>query len=77
MSRRIRNLKEFVEAVKMLPSALVIVGYAFLGAKAGFWLASNGWPAWTALLAIAVIMFFGMWQAYLFYTKWPKKPPEK
>ena len=72
MTRRIRNMKDFVAALKMLPAALVVVGYAFLAAWVTGWLATNGWPIWFALVAWAAITIFGWWQAYLLVMTWEK-----
>lgn len=72
MTRRIRNMKDFVAALKMLPATLVVVGYAFLAAWVTGWLATNGWPIWLALCAWAGIMIFGFWQGYLFVMTWEK-----
>ena len=72
MTRRIRNLHDFLEAVKMIPFALVIAGYVFLAAWVTGWLAANGWPVWLAFCALIAITVFGLWQAYLFFTAWEK-----
>ena len=72
MTRRIRNMKDFVAALKMLPATLVVVGYAFLAAWVTGWLATNGYPIWFALCAWAAIMIFGFWQSYLFVMTWEK-----
>lgn len=72
MIRRIRNMKDFIEAVKMLPFALVLVGYTFLAAWVTGWLVTNGWPVWFAFCALIAIVVFGIWQGYLFFTSWEK-----
>ena len=72
MTRRIRNMKDFIEAVKIIPFALVIAGYVFLAAWVTVWLATNGWPVWIAFCALIAIVIFGLWQAYLFFTTWEK-----
>ena len=72
MTRRIRNMKDFIEAVKIIPFALVIAGYVFLATWVTVWLATNGWPVWIAFCALIAIVIFGLWQAYLFFTTWEK-----
>lgn len=70
---KLKNLREVIMFGKVLSAGLVIAGYAFLGVWLSNWLAKNGWPILIALIAVPVVAAFGMWQGWLFLTKWRKK----
>ncbi len=73
MKLKPENLREIIMFSRVLSAGLVIAGYAFLGVWLSNWLVSQGWPILAALMAIPVIAGFGMWQGWLFLTKWRKK----
>ena len=70
---KLKNLREVIMFGKVLSAGLVIAGYAFLGVWLSNWLVKNGWPVLVALMAVPVVAAFGMWQGWLFLTKWRKK----
>lgn len=70
---KLKKLREVIMFGKVLSAGLVIAGYAFLGVWLSNWLVKNGWPVLIALMAVPVVAAFGMWQGWLFLTKWRKK----
>ena len=70
---KLKGLREAIMFGRVLSAGLVVAGYAFLGVWLSNWLANNGWPVLVALMAVPLVAGFGMWQAWLFLTKWRKK----
>ena len=61
MKLKPENLREVIMFGRVLSAGLVVAGYVFLGV----WLMN-----W--LIAVPVVSAFGMWQGWLFLTKWRK-----
>ena len=57
---------------KILSAGLVVAGYAFLGVWLSNWLTQNGFNIFISLLAMIFVTAFGLWQGWLFITKWKK-----
>ena len=70
---KLKNLREAILFGKILSAGLVIAGYVFLGVWLCNWLIANEWPVSVALLAVLLIIIFGMWQGWLSISKWHKK----
>ena len=77
---KIKGLREALMFGRVLSAGLVVAGYAFLGVWLSNWLAAEGWNVLAAMTAVPVVAAFGMWQGWLFLTKWPfskdKNPPD-
>lgn len=70
---KLKGLREAMMFARVLSAGLVVAGYAFLGVWLSDWLVRNGWPVLAALAAVPLVAGFGMWQGWLFLTKWRKK----
>lgn len=74
-----KSLRDALMFGRVLSAGLVVAGYAFLGVWLSNWLVADGWNVLAALLAVPAVAVFGMWQGWLFLTKWPgrksKNPP--
>lgn len=69
----VKGLRDVLMFGRVLSAGLVVAGYVFLGVWLSDWLAKNGWPLIVAMMAVPVVAVFGMWQGWLFLTKWRKK----
>ncbi|MBQ6772443.1 MAG: hypothetical protein IJP48_00100 [Synergistaceae bacterium] len=63
------NIREIILFGKILSAGLVIAGYVFLGVWLCNWLINNGFSVSVALLAVLLIIIFGLWQGWLFVSK--------
>ena len=77
----VKGLRDVLMFGRVLSAGLVVAGYAFLGVWLSNWLAAEGWNVLVAMMAVPVVAAFGMWQGWLFLTKWPgrkgKNPPDR
>lgn len=70
---KLKGLRDALMFGRVLSAGIVVAGYAFLGVWLSNWLAGNGWPLLVSLCAVPAVAAFGMWQGWLFLTKWPGK----
>lgn len=61
-----KNLREVMLFGKILSAGLVIAGYVFLGVWLCNWLIAEGFSVSVALIAVLVIIIFGLRQGWLF-----------
>ncbi|MBQ6973102.1 MAG: hypothetical protein IJP86_12205 [Synergistaceae bacterium] len=70
---KMKGLRDALMFGRVLSAGLVVAGYAFLGVWLSNWLVADGWNVLVALMAVPVVAAFGMWQGWLFLTKWPSR----
>jgi lipid-binding SYLF domain-containing protein len=62
---------------RVLSAGFLIGGYAFLGVRFARWLEARGYSLLTVALTPIVVTLFGLWQGWLFISRFGKNEKAK